>query len=59
MKSACIVLFQTVHEMVLCMIILATELKTNLGHYLELVAKEDIVITRNEKCTRKIDWYCK
>jgi prevent-host-death family protein len=31
------------------MIITATELKANLGHYLELVAKEDIVITPNGK----------
>jgi prevent-host-death family protein len=31
------------------MIITATELKTNLGHYLELGEREDIVITRNGK----------
>lgn len=31
------------------MIVSATEFKTNLGQYLELVGKEDIVITRNGK----------
>jgi len=36
------------------MIITATEFKANLGHYLELVAKEDIVITRNGKRIAKL-----
>ena len=36
------------------MIVTATEFKTNLGHYLELVAKEDIVITRNGKYIAKL-----
>jgi prevent-host-death family protein len=31
------------------MVITATELKSNLSHYLELVEREDIVITRNGK----------
>ena len=31
------------------MIVTATEFKTNLGRYLELVDKEDIIITRNGK----------
>lgn len=31
------------------MIITATEFKSNLGHYLELVEQEDIIITRNGK----------
>ncbi len=31
------------------MIITATELKSNLGRYLELAEKEEIVITRNGK----------
>ena len=36
------------------MIITATEFKSNLGHYLELVGKEDIVITRNGKRIAKL-----
>lgn len=36
------------------MIITATEFKTNLGHYLELVAQEDIIITRNGKRIAKL-----
>ena len=36
------------------MIITATELKSNLGRYLELVDKEDIVITRNGKHIAKL-----
>lgn len=36
------------------MIVTATEFKTNLGHYLELVMKEDIVITRNGKRIAKL-----
>ncbi|MDR2854824.1 MAG: type II toxin-antitoxin system Phd/YefM family antitoxin [Methanomicrobiales archaeon] len=36
------------------MIITATEFKANLGHYLELVEKEDIVITRNGKRIAKL-----
>lgn len=31
------------------MIVTATELKTNLGKYLELAAKQDIFITKNGK----------
>lgn len=31
------------------MIVTATEFKTTFGKYLELIAKEDIFITRNEK----------
>ena len=45
---------ETVHERVLCMIIPATEFKANLDHYLELVTKEDIVITRNGKRIAKL-----
>ena len=36
------------------MIITATEFKSNLGHYLELVDKQDIVITRNGKRIAKL-----
>lgn len=36
------------------MIITATEFKTNLGRYLELVEQEDIVITRNGKRIAKL-----
>ena len=36
------------------MIITATEFKANLGHYLEMVPKEDIVITRNGKRIAKL-----
>jgi prevent-host-death family protein len=36
------------------MIITATEFKSNLGRYLELVDKEDIVITRNGKRIAKL-----
>ena len=31
------------------MIITSTEFKSNIGHYLSLVNKEDIIITRNGK----------
>ncbi|MDD4403136.1 MAG: type II toxin-antitoxin system prevent-host-death family antitoxin [Desulfitobacteriaceae bacterium] len=31
------------------MLITATELKNNMGRYLELAAKEDIIITKNGK----------
>ena len=34
--------------------ITATELKTNFGKYLDMVAKEDIFITRNGKTIAKI-----
>ena len=36
------------------MIVTATEFKANFGKYLELVAKEDIFITRNGKTVAKI-----
>ena len=36
------------------MIVTATEFKSNLGRYLEAVAKEDIVITRNGKRIAKL-----
>ena len=36
------------------MIVTATEFKTNLGKYLELIAKEDIFITRNGKTIAKV-----
>ena len=36
------------------MIITATEFKTNFGKYLDMVAKEDIFITRNGKTIAKI-----
>ncbi len=36
------------------MIVTATEFKTNFGKYLELVAKEDIFITRNGKTVAKV-----
>ena len=36
------------------MVITATEFKTNFGKYLELVAEEDIFITRNGKIVAKI-----
>ena len=36
------------------MTITATEFKTNFGKYLELVAKEDIFITRNGKTIAKV-----
>lgn len=31
------------------MIVSSSEFKTNIGHYLSLVGKEDIIITRNGK----------
>lgn len=36
------------------MIVTATEFKTNFGKYLEMVAKEDIFITRNGKTIAKV-----
>ena len=36
------------------MVVTATEFKTNLGKYLEMVAKEDIFITRNGKTIAKL-----
>ena len=36
------------------MIITATEFKANMGHYLDLVGQEDIVITRNGKRLAKL-----
>ena len=35
------------------MVITATEFKANFGKYLELIAKEDILITRNGKTVAK------
>ena len=36
------------------MVVTATEFKANFGKYLELIAKEDIFITRNGKTVAKI-----
>lgn len=36
------------------MVVTATEFKTNFGKYLELIAKEDIFITRNGKTVAKV-----
>ena len=36
------------------MIVTATEFKTNFGKYLELIAKEDIFITKNGKTVAKV-----
>ena len=36
------------------MVVTATEFKTNFGKYLELVAQEDIFITRNGKTIAKV-----
>ena len=36
------------------MIVTATEFKTNFGKYLDLLAKEDIFITRNGKTVAKV-----
>ena len=36
------------------MLITATEFKTNIGKYLILAAKEDIIITKNGKCIAKL-----
>lgn len=36
------------------MIVTATEFKTNFGKYLDMIAKEDIFITRNGKTIAKI-----
>jgi len=36
------------------MIVTATEFKSNLGHYLKLVGKEDIIITSNGKRIAKL-----
>ena len=36
------------------MIVTATEFKTNFGKYLEMIAKEDIFITRNGKTIAKV-----
>ena len=36
------------------MVVTATEFKTNFGKYLELVAKEDVFITRNGKTVAKV-----
>ncbi len=36
------------------MIITATEFKTNFGKYLDMIAKEDIFITRNGKTIAKV-----
>lgn len=36
------------------MIVTATEFKTNFGRYLDLIAKEDIFITRNGKTIAKV-----
>lgn len=36
------------------MIVTATEFKSNFGKYLELIAKEDIFITRNGKTVAKV-----
>ena len=36
------------------MVVTATEFKTNFGKYLELIAKEDVFITRNGKTVAKV-----
>ena len=36
------------------MIVTATEFKTNFGKYLELIAREDVFITRNGKIIAKV-----
>ena len=36
------------------MVVTATEFKTNFGKYLDLIAKEDIFITRNGKTIAKV-----
>lgn len=36
------------------MIVTATEFKTNFGKYLDLIAKEDVFITRNGKTIAKV-----
>ena len=36
------------------MIVTATELKTNLGKYLEMAASKDIFITKNGKCIARL-----
>lgn len=36
------------------MIVTATEFKTNFGKYIDLIAKEDIFITRNGKTVAKV-----
>lgn len=36
------------------MLVTATEFKTNFGKYLDMVAKEDIFITRNGKTIAKV-----
>ena len=36
------------------MIITATELKSNLGKYLEMVSEEEIIITKNGKCIARL-----
>lgn len=36
------------------MIVTATEFKTNFGKYLDMIAKEDIFITRNGKIIAKV-----
>ena len=40
------------------MIVTATEFKTNFGKYLELIAKEDVFITRNGKILTNEDIAC-
>ncbi len=36
------------------MVVTATEFKTNFGKYLEMIAQEDIFITRNGKTVAKV-----
>ncbi len=36
------------------MVVTATEFKANFGKYLELIAKEDVFITRNGKTVAKV-----
>jgi len=42
------------NEGVFCMQITATELKTNIGRYLVLAEKQDIVVTKNNKPIAKL-----
>lgn len=48
--------FQFIHNAYyfLSMVVTATEFKTNFGKYLELIAKEDVFITRNGKTVAKV-----
>lgn len=36
------------------MVVTATELKANMGHYLDLISEDDVFITRNGKVIAKL-----